>query len=368
MTQSSSSAGVTANREVAAVLRDGRIIEAVTLRNKKGIQARILSFGATLQSLIAPDAYGHCAEITLGHDDAIAYVQQRNFFGVTVGRYANRIAKGRFSIDSIPYQLQANDGLHTSHGGTHGFDQCNWTISAVGSGAGAAYVELVLTSPHGDMGYPGAVEARVTYALDAQGDLSITMAAKVDRPTILNMTNHALFNLAGDGSLTSAMNHRLTVPASRFLPVDAGLLPTGEMRLVLDGPFDFTQGRILREALGDSSDPQNSIACGYDHCFVLDKGQTSEPAWAAQLADPVSGRVLDVLTTEPGIQLYTGTGLNGTILGRGGRLYQKGDGVALEPQKFPDTPNRASFGSARVDEETPYLHRMIYRMSVDKQG
>jgi aldose 1-epimerase len=363
ISQPSSAQAATALREVAGTLTDGTKVEAITLANSRGIRARILTYGATLQSLIAPDRKGTKADIILGQATARDHELQQTYLGVTVGRYANRIAKGQFTIDGVTYKLPLNNGANSLHGGGKGFDRVNWTIEAVKSGPVASVV-LKHLSPDGTLGYPGAIDATVTYALDDKGDLRISFDATTSKPTILNMTNHALFNLAGDGAPQGAMFHKLMIPAKRYTPVDAGLIPTGELRMVKGSVFDFTTGRILNDGLRDAQDEQIRLGRGYDHNFVLDKGQTATPQLAARLEDPESGRVIEVLSTEPGLQLYSGNFLDSTVTGKHGQLYRMGDGIALEPQKFPDTPNQPRFGSARVDPGKPYRHVMIYRLSV----
>ena len=349
-------------REPAGRLAGGSPIEAVTLRNGKGVAARIITYGATLQSLAAPDRAGKSAEITLGNDDAADYEAKPNYFGVTVGRYANRIAGGRFKLDGHDYQLTQNDSANSLHGGKQGFDKRNWKIVSVTSGP-TAKVVLGLVSPDGDQGYPGKLDVTVTYALDEQGNLEIAFEARADKPTIVNMTNHALFNLAGDGAPEGTSRQLLTIPARAYSPVDAKLIPTGELKPVEGTVFDFRKPRLIAAGLRDGRDPQIVTGRGYDHNFALDKGQTATPQLAARLEDPVSGRVLEVLSTEPGLQFYSGNFLDGTLSGRSGRVYRMGDGIALEPQKFPDTPNQPKFGSARVDPGKPYRHVMIYRLS-----
>ena len=358
--------GAIANRQVAGRLGDGTAVEAVTLANGRGVSARILTYGATLQSLIAPDAAGHLADIVLGHDDVAGYEQTRSFLGVTVGRYANRIAGGRFCLDGVEYALAQNDGANTLHGGDHGFDRAVWKIEAVEAGSLASVV-LSHVSPDGKGGFPGEVRAQVSYTLDEVGDLTIDFTATTTRPTILCMTNHTYFNLAGDSAPQGAMLHRLTIPATAYTPVDPAMIPTGELRAVDGTPFDFRHGRVIAESLRDGRDPQIALARGYDHNFVLDKGATAKPHLAARLEETTTGRRLDVLTTEPGLQLYTANGYDGSLRGKGGHLYRMGDGVALEPQKFPDTPNQPAFGSSRIDPGEPYRHTMIYRLSlIDK--
>lgn len=351
-----------ASRAPAGTLADGTAIEAITLSGARGISARVLTYGATLQALHAPDCNGRLADIVLGADDLASYVNRPSYFGVTVGRYANRIAGGGFSLDGTRYQLPTNDGANSLHGGGRGFDKVVWRVVSLDSGPPARVV-LAHRSPDGDSGYPGTIDATVTYALDPAGTLSITFEATTDRPTILNMTNHAIFNLAGEGSPGGALDQLLTVPARAFTPVGADLIPTGELRPVTGTPFDFRAPRRLAQDIRDGRDEQLRFGRGYDHNFALDKGVTATPELAARLEDPGSGRVLEVLTTEPGLQVYTGNFLDGTYAGKAGHLYRMGDGIALEPQKFPDAPNHPAFVSARVDPGRPYRHAMAYRLS-----
>ncbi len=354
-----------AERAPAGPLKDGTQVEAITLSNARGISARILTYGATLQSLIAPDRDGRKADVVLGQQTPADYEAIRTFFGATIGRFANRIAKGRFTIDGVTYQAPTNNGANTLHGGDKGFDRANWVVKSVTSAAVASVV-LTHRSADGDMGYPGTVDATITYALDNRGDLRITFEAVTDKPTIISMTNHALFNMAGDGAPQGAMHNRLMIPAKAFTPVNETQIPTGELRAVAGSVFDFTKDRVINDGLSNGRDPQIRIGRGYDHNFALDKGLTATPQLAARLEDPASGRVLEVLSTEPGLQLYTGNFLDGTVVGKNGHRYIKGDGIALEPQKFPDSPNQPQFDSARVDPGKPYRHVMIYRLSAAK--
>lgn len=356
-------AASTAARSLFGKLQDGTAIEAVTLANDKGVRARIITYGATVQALEAPDRKGRTADIVLGYDDLRSYVEKPNYFGATIGRYANRIAGGTFSLDGHTYRLSRNDKTNSLHGGAVGFDKRAWRIESVTS-APLASVTFALTSAAGDQGYPGKLEVRVRYALDDSNHLTIEYTATTDAPTVVNLTNHAIFNLAGEGSPTGALGQRLTIPASHFTPVDASLIPTGELRSVQGTVFDFRAGRVLQDGIRDGRDAQIVAGRGYDHNFALDAGLTVEPKLAARLEDPPSGRVLEVWTTEPGVQVYTGNFLDGTLVGKQGHLYRMGDGVALEPQKFPNAPNEPRFASARVDPGTPYRHRIIWRLEV----
>ena len=353
---------VEVRREGAGKLADGTEVEAITLTNDAGVSATILTYGATLQKLLVPGRDGEVADVVLGHDELAPYVDTPNYFGVTVGRFANRIAGARFTLDGKTYQLPANDGENTLHGGGKGFDKAVWRVVSVEDGP-LGRVVLAHVSPDGDSGYPGKLDVRVTYSLDEKGDLGITFDAVTDAPTIVNMTNHALFNMAGAGSAGGALGNVLTLPARAYTPVKASLIPTGELREVAGTAFDFRNPRVIGQDIRDATDQQLLYGRGYDHNFALDKGVTATPQLAARLEDPASGRVLEVLSTEPGLQFYAGNFLDGTVVGKGDLMYRQGDGIALEPQKFPDAPNQPAFVSARVNPGQPYRHQMIYRVS-----
>jgi aldose 1-epimerase len=350
----------TATQEPGGTLANGTPVPAIVLAAPNGTQARVLALGATLHQFHTPDRHGALADIALGLDDAAAYEAHQCYLGVTVGRYANRIAGGRFVLDGQTHTIAPNNGPNALHGGADGFDQRLWQVASITSGD-VASVTLTLASPDGDCGFPGALEARVTYAMDSAGALTITMEATTSAPTIVNMTNHALFNLAGDGSATGACGAVLTIPASHYLPVDQHLIPTGELRPVAGTVFDFRQGAVVGAGLRDGRDEQIVTGRGYDHTFVVDAGTTPTPKLVARLDEPSTGRSLQVLSTEPGVQLYTSNFLHGALPGKGGRLYRMGDGIALEPQKFPDTPNQPAFGSARLAPGETYRHVMVYQ-------
>jgi aldose 1-epimerase len=354
---------VSVQRAPFGTLPDGTAIEAVTLSNSHGVSARIITYGATLQALVAPDREGHKADIALGYDELVGYVQHPNYFGATIGRYANRIAGARFSLDGRVYALALNDMPNSLHGGTQGFDKRVWRIESVQSGANAR-VTLALTSPSGDQGYPGTLQVKEYYSLDEGGALTLDYLATTDAPTVVNLTNHSIFDLAGEGSQHGVLDQRLTVPASHYTPVDAALIPTGALQPVTGTVFDFTHGRIIGQDIRDGRDAQIVAGRGYDHNFALDAGLTTEPKLAARLEDPHSGRTLEVWSTEPGLQVYTGNFLDGTRVGKHGHLYRMGDGIALEPQKFPNAPNESKFVSARLDPGSTYHHRMIFQLSV----
>ena len=352
----------TAQRSTFGILPDGVRIEAITLANAHGVRARIITYGATLQALEAPDRNGHSADVLLGYDDLASYFNKPNYFGASIGRFANRIAGARFSIDGKEYQLSRNDKANSLHGGSKGFDKRVWTILKTQDGP-TPTASLTLTSAAGDQGYPGTLTVTATYSLDDSGALSIDYSATTDAPTIVNLTNHSIFNLSGEGAADGLQGQRLTIPASRYTPVDAGLIPTGELRHVAGTVFDFTHGRVINDGIRDGHDPQIVAGRGYDHNFALDAGLTADLKLAAHLEDPRSGRVLEVWTTEPGLQVYTGNFLDGTRVGKHGHLYRMGDGIALEPQKFPNAPNEPRFASARLDPGSTYHHRMSFRIS-----
>lgn len=347
-----------------ARMPDGSAVDAVELANSHGLRARILTIGATLQSMIVPDRNGQPADVLLGFGDPADYVHHAEFFGATVGRFANRIGGGRFALDGREYHLPLNDGANSLHGGgPTGFDRQAWRIVGLKSDGRGARVTLAYTSPDGEAGYPGRLDATVTYTLGEDDALSVSMDATTTKPTVVNMTNHAYWNLAGEGRPGGAMNERLMIAATRYTPSDAHRLPTGERRAVAGTPFDFRTAHPIADGLRDGRDPQIRMAGGYDQNFALDKGETAEPGLAARLEDPASGRVMELLTTEPGLQLYSANGFGAKYAGKNGHLYRQGDGVALEPQKFPDAPNHPDFVSARVDPGRPYHHLLVFRFS-----
>jgi aldose 1-epimerase len=341
---------------------EGIAIEAVTLASH-GVTARIITYGATLQSLLLPDRSGRAADVVLGYDDLAGYVAKPQFFGATVGRYANRIAGAKFTLDGKTYSLAANNGPNALHGGVKGFDKVVWSIAEIKSGP-VASVKLTYTSRDGEEGYPGTLRVSVTYSLDEKSTLTTSYEATTDKPTIVNLTNHSLFNLAGVSAARSILDHRLMVNADAYTPVDDTLIPTGELRNVAGTPFDFRRSTVIGARIRDASDAQIAIGRGYDHNFVLRGGVTATPKLAARVEDPVSGRVLELYTTEPGVQVYTGNFLDGTTVGKSHVVYRQGDGLALEPQKFPDSPNHPAFPTARLDAGQTYRQTSYYRFSV----
>jgi len=321
----------------------GETVEAITLTNARGVSATVITYGATLQALVAPDRNGKTADIALGFGDAQTYVKTASYFGASVGRFANRIGKGRFTLDGKTYQLALNNnGVAALHGGTKGFDKVVWKVLDVKKGP-VASVTLGHVSPDGEEGYPGTLTATATYALDEQNQLTITYGATTDKPTIVNITNHALFNMAGEGAPEGAMGNVLTLPADGYTPVDAELIPTGATTPVAGTVFDFRKPTAVGDRIRDASDPQIVVGRGYDHNYVLNGASGGALRLAARLTDPKSGRTLEILSEQPGIQFYAGNFMDGTTVGKSGKIYRQGDGIALEPQHFPDAPNKPNF-------------------------
>ncbi len=354
-----------AKRSAWGTLKDGTPVEAVTLTNGKGMMARVISYGATLQAVEVPDRKGQVADVALGYPDISGYLDRPNYFGVSVGRYANRIALGRFTLDGKQYQLATNNTVNALHGGVQGFDKHLWKILDVQSGP-TAHVTFGYVSPDGEEGYPGTLTVTATYSLDESNNLTVEYKATTDKPTIVNLTNHALWNMAGEASGVTVDGHLLTIPADSYNPVDAGWIPTGEFKPVAGTPFDFRKPTLIGARIRDSRDPQIAIGRGYDHNYVLARTVSATPRLHARLEDPASGRVLTITSNQPGVQVYTGNFLDGTVSGKGNTLYRQGDGIALEPQIFPDTPNRPEFGSARLDPGQTYRNVMTFNFSVAK--
>ncbi|HEX2721531.1 MAG TPA: aldose epimerase family protein [Gemmatimonadaceae bacterium] len=328
-----------------------------TLRNANGISATIIPYGAILVSLTIPDRNGVFADVVLGHDDIEGYGNSSSYFGAVVGRYANRIANSRFTLDGAVYELTPNEGRHCLHGGAVGFDKAVWKIAASGENS----LRLVHASPDGDQGFPGELSAAVTYTLSDADELIADYEATTTAPTVVNLTQHSYWNLAGAGN-RDVLDHELTLAGSHFTPVDRELIPAGEIRSVAGTPFDFRIAKRIGQDIA-AADQQLEIGCGYDHNFVLDSGG-GEVSRAARLRDPVSGRTLDVSTTEPGIQLYTGNHLDGSSAGKDGRVYGRHGGVCLETQHFPDSPNRSGFPSTELRSGERFHSRTVFAFGV----
>lgn len=343
-------------------LPDGRQVEAVTLTNTRGMSVRIIALGASIQSVNVPDAQGRMADVALGYPTVDGYLAKPEYFGATVGRVANRIAGGSFVLDGVTCETPGNDGPNSLHGGTRGFDKVVWEVVDVSGGATPS-VTLRHVSPDGEQGYPGTLTATAVYTLDDSNALSIAYRAETDRSTVVNLSNHSYWNLAGEGAPAGAMDHLLSILAEEFLPTDSTAIPTGEFRLVDGTVFDFRTPTPVGGRVREASDEQVLFGRGYDHSWVISRDPSARPRLVARLEDPVSGRVMEVLTDQPGLQFYSGNFLDGTIVGKAGKLYRQGDAIVLEPQMFPDTPNQPAFGSVRLDPGEQYRNNIVFRFS-----
>lgn len=348
-------------RDVFGRLPDGRAVERLFLRGADGFEVAIMTYGAAIQALHVPDRAGRLADVVLGHDRLAPYLARRDFFGASIGRYANRIAGAAFSLDDIRYRLSANDGGNALHGGVGGFDQAVWAVEAVGGGP-EPFVTLRHVSPDGADGFPGTLTTRLTYRITGAQELTLAFEATTDRPTVVNLTHHSFFNLGGVAEHRDVLDHELTLPAEHILPVDAGLIPRGEAMPVAGTPFDFRSPQPIGGRIREAHE-QLRLARGYDHCFVLGNERAPAPRLAARVADPASGRVLELLTDQPGLQFYSGNFLDGTVKGKSGRLYRQSDAFCLEPQLWPDAPNRPDFPSSRLDPGRTYRHVSVFRFS-----
>ena len=340
--------------------QDGQTIEEYTLRNAAGMEVKCISFGGILTSIRVPDRQGRFANVALGFDSLAKYEAEHPYFGAIAGRYANRIAGGKFSLDGVEYQLFQNDGGNSLHGGQIGFDKRIWTAR---ESDGAVVMEY--RSPDGEEGYPGNLDVTVRYSLDDDNGLRIDYSADSDAPTVLNLTNHSYFNLMGEGEGT-IYDHILTLNADHFTPTDASQIPTGEIAPVDGTPFDFRRAKTIGSGQR-SAHRQIVMAQGYDHNFVLNRAglAAGELGLAARVYEPRSGRSMEVWTNEPGVQFYAGNFLDATLAGASGRLYRQSDGFALETQHFPDSPNKPQFPSTMLRPGERFESTTIYRFSTD---
>jgi aldose 1-epimerase len=329
-----------------------------TLENANGVEARIMSYGGTVVSLEVLDRDGAFADVVLGFDDLDGYRGGKTYFGALIGRYANRIGKGRFALGGVEYRLAANDGENHLHGGPLGFDKVVWDAKPAGQKLVLGYL-----SKDGEEGYPGNLSVEGAYTLTDQNELAIELSATTDRDTIVNLSHHSYFNLAGQGQgQGDIVGHRLTIDADRFTPVDAGLIPTGELRSVEGTPFDFRRETAIGARI-DGDDDQLTYGRGYDHNWVL-RGEPGQLRRAARVVEPKTGRTLEVFTTEPGLQFYSGNYLDGAR-GKGGAVYGRRSGFCLEAQHYPDSPNQRSFPTTTLRAGGVYRTKTVYRFSVD---
>ncbi len=344
-------------------LPDGRDIKIIALDNGRGLKLRVISLGAAVQSLVTPDRNGREADVVLGYDHLQGYLDKSAFFGATVGRVANRIAAGRFTLDGRTYQVPLNNGPNALHGGTSGFDKVVWSVVSARGGKRPT-VTLRYVSRDGDMGFPGTLTATVSYSLDDHNQLHIDYAATTDAPTIVNLSNHTYWNLGGEGSPAGALSEVLTIPADAFTPTDSTAIPTGQFEPVDGTPFDFRKPTAIGLRVREGRNLQIRYGRGYDHNWVVSRSRPKGLQLMARLADSRSGRVMELRSNQPGVQFYSGNFLDGTIAGKGGHIYREGDAVVLEPQAFPDTPNHPSFGSIRLDPGQVYENHIVYRFTI----
>lgn len=338
---------------------DGQPVTLYRLTNSHGLVADVISYGATLLGLHMPDRAGRMADIIVGFESLEPFTQAHPYFGALVGRFCNRIAHGRFSLNGKQYQLPCNDKQHHLHGGPDGFHRKIWRTEVL-QGADGPALALSLHSPHGDQGYPGDLDLRVVYTLSNSNELSLDYRATSDSDTILNLTNHAYFNLSGEDDI---MRHRLQVHGSHYVPTDDQSIPLGHIAAVKGTPLDFREAMLIGARI-QSQHEQIRAGRGYDHCWVIDK-QPGELALAARVSDPGSGRVLEVLTTQPGIQVYTGNYLDGSLIGKEGRPIGYRAGLCLETQHFPDSPNQPDFPSTVLRTGEVFQEKTVFRLIVE---
>jgi aldose 1-epimerase len=344
----------------------GEPVEVFTLMNAQGLSVRAATYGGIIVSLSTPDRDGHLADVVLGHDSLEGYIADANYFGAIIGRFANRIAKGRFAIDGKTYQLAANNGPNHLHGGHTGFDRVVWRPAPFCTDR-AAGLALSYTSPDGEEGYPGNLDARVTYTLTERNELVVDYLATTDGATPVNLTQHTCFNLAGDGA-DDILGHLLRINADLMTPVDENLIPTGELAPVADGPFDFRSLAAVGARIA-ADDEQLHRGRGYDHNFVLRREGETGMVRAAEVVEPMSGRTLDVYTTEPGLQFYSGNfigsgSIGGRVTGKAGRAHGARAGLCLETQHYPDSPNQPGFPSTILRPGEEYRSRTVFAFGV----
>jgi aldose 1-epimerase len=339
---------------------DGQPVDLYTLTNKKGMEVAITNFGGIVVSLKAPDRNGKYEDVVLGYDSIDGYLTNKAFFGALIGRYGNRIAHGKFTLNGTAYDLPKNDGDNTLHGGPEGFNKRWWTAKDVSNSKGQA-LELTYVSADGEEGFPGKLGAKVVYTLNDQNELTIAYSATTDKDTVVNLTNHSYFNLAGQGN-GDVLSHELMIKGDHITAVDNTLIPTGELRPVKSTPFDFTHATAIGARI-NQDDPQLKVGKGYDHNWVLNVHGSRTPVLVAEAYEPKSGRVLQVLSTEPGVQFYSGNFLDGTITGKGGKVYNHRYGFCLETQHFPDSPNHPKFPSTTLKPGQTYSTTTIFKFS-----
>ena len=349
---------MTVTKEAYGKTKDGQSVDLYTCTNKNGLVLKMTNYGATVVSMETPDKAGKKVNITLGFPSLEGYLQRHPYFGSTVGRYGNRIAKGKFKLDGKEYTLATNNGPNHLHGGIKGFDAVVWKAEEVKT-ADAVGVKFHYTSADGEEGYPGKLDTTVTYSLTNKNELRIDYEATTDKPTVINLTNHCYWNLGGAGS-GDILKHELTLAADKYLPIDATSIPTGELAAVKGTAFDFTTPHAIGDRIGEIKKPPHETK-GYDHCYVL-RGQQGKLELAARVKDPKGGRVMEIFTTEPGVQLYCGNFLDGSA---GGGGYKQHEAFCLETQHYPDSPNKPEFPSTVLRPGETYRSTTVHRFSVE---
>jgi len=340
--------------EPFGLMPDGHEVKLFTLTNGQGMEVKIINYGGIIAAINVPDRDGKIGDVVVGHDTLEGYLNRSRYFGCLIGRYGNRIRCGKFSMNGTAYSLAINNGRNHLHGGVKGFDKVLWQPRQLNDG-----LQLTYQSHDCEEGYPGNLEATVIYSLTDANELRIKYVAVTDRDTIVNLTNHSYFNLAGAGTI---LDHELMINADAFTPVDETLIPTGEFRCVKGTPMDFTAARAIGSHLADPDQQLQFAGGGYDHNFVL-RPTNGELRLVARLHEPLRGRTMEVITTQPGLQFYSGNFLDGSLVGKGGCAYVKHSGCCLETQHFPDSPNHEHFPSTVLKPDEEYRHTTLYRFS-----
>ncbi|MFC1481653.1 aldose epimerase family protein [Candidatus Neomarinimicrobiota bacterium] len=340
---------------------EGASVDVYTLTNANGCELKITNYGCIIVSLKVPDKNGQLSDVVLGYDTLDEYIANNPYFGAVVGRYGNRIGAAKFTLDNVEYKLAVNDGENHLHGGLKGFDKVLWAGAEFSSEEGPA-VKFSYLSPDGEEGYPGNLKAEITYTLTNDNELKIDYRATTDKKTVINLTHHSYFNLAGAGN-GDILGHKMTIKADHFIPIDKGLIPTGELQPVDGTPLDFRVATAIGERI-DQGTEQLEFGGGYDHCWVLVKSSEKAFERGVEVHEPVSGRVMELLTTEPSVQFYSGNFLDGSNIGKGGKAYNYRTAIALEAQHYPDSPNQPQFPSVVLEPGQEYSKSTVYRFSV----
>ncbi|MEI8290108.1 MAG: aldose epimerase family protein [Verrucomicrobiota bacterium] len=342
-------------------LPDGKLVDIYTLRNSKGTEARIITYGGIVQSLKLADRNGKFDDIVLGYDDLAGYLSAKGYFGPLIGRYANRIGGAKFSLDGRTYTLAANNNGHSLHGGKQGFDKVVWQVAAAETGGNGPELKLTYLSPDGEEGFPGNLNVVAEYSLTEEDELRLKLSARTDRATVVNLTQHSFFNLRGQGN-GDVLDHEVMIHAAKTTPVDKGLIPTGEFADVSGTPFDFRKPATIGSRINDS-DPVLQYGSGYNHNWIIDK-PLGQYGLHARVVEHGSGRTMEVWSEEPGLQFYAGNSLDGSVKGKGGVAYQSHAGFCMEPQHYPDSPNKPQFPSVVLKPGETYHNIIIYKFSV----